>query len=111
MRFKRFMLLMTLVSSVSALGAENREVAAKTADDQATTTQKDTDITRLIRRKITESSDLSVNAQNIKIITENGRVVLKGSVESKAESMKVEKLAKSVAGSLPVINNTTVEKR
>jgi len=87
--------------------AENNSYQGKTADDQGMT-QKDTDITRVIRRKITSDSSLSVNAQNIKIISENGRVVLKGSVASKAEKQKVGAIAKSVVGKTAVSNNTVI---
>jgi osmotically-inducible protein OsmY len=79
----------------------------KTAEDQ-NMTQNDTAITRTIREKLTSDSSLSINAQNIKVISENGRVILKGPVASAEEKRKVESIAKGVAGKTAVINNTTV---
>lgn len=80
-----------------------------TADDQ-NMTQKDTDLTRMIRQKITDDNTLSVNAHNIKIISENGRILLKGTVASSVERQKVESIAKSVAGKTAVTNKTVISK-
>lgn len=81
----------------------------RTADDQGMT-QRDTDMTRSIRERLMEDSSLSTNAQNIKIISENRKVILKGNVASAAERQKVESIAKGVAGQTPVVNNTVISK-
>lgn len=101
-----------LIATSLLLASLNHAVAyttpGKTAEDQ-NMTQKDTDISRTIREKLTSDSSLSIDAQNIKVISENGRVTLKGPVASSTERMKVERIAKGVAGETAVINNTTVK--
>jgi len=46
-------------------------------------------ITKQIRKALTSDETLSVNAQNVKIITANGVVVLRGPVASQAEANRV----------------------
>jgi len=58
----------------------------------------DREITRLIRRSITQDKDLSTYAKNIKIITQNGNVTLRGPVRSEQEKKTVEAKANEVAG-------------
>ncbi|MBO9666802.1 MAG: BON domain-containing protein [Bdellovibrio sp.] len=89
---------------------EQSSTAYKTADQQAMSSQRDTDLTRMIREKIVADDSLSINAHNVKIITENGRVYLRGPVESKAERQQVERLAKGVAGKTQVVNETVISK-
>lgn len=95
----------------SSFAADTTNGKAKVADDQAMSEQHETDLTRMIRRKIIDDKSLSMNAHNIKIITENNQVVLRGVVENDSERSKVEKIAKSVAKNTSVVNNTTVEKK
>ena len=58
----------------------------------------DREITRLIRRSITQDKDLSTYAKNIKIITQNGNVTLRGPVRSEEEKKSIEAKANEVAG-------------
>jgi len=58
----------------------------------------DLEITRKIRRSITEDKGLSTYAKNIKIITQDGRVTLRGPVRSEVERKSVEAKANEVAG-------------
>jgi hyperosmotically inducible protein len=58
----------------------------------------DREITRLIRRSITQDKDLSTYAKNIKIITQNGNVTLRGPVRSEEEKKTIEAKANEVAG-------------
>jgi hyperosmotically inducible protein len=73
----------------------------------------DLDITQKIRQSVIDDKDLSVNAKNVKIITENSSVTLRGVVNSNNEKRQVETLAKQVAGvrnvdnQLEVIQTTT----
>jgi hyperosmotically inducible protein len=41
---------------------------------------------------------MSTDAKNVKIITENGRVTLRGPVKSADEKSQIEKIASDVAG-------------
>jgi len=69
-------------------------------DDMATTAQ--------IRREIMAGKFLSVNAQNVKIITLNGRVTLRGPVNSAAEKGFIDELANRLVGSRNVDSQITV---
>lgn len=82
---------------------------AVTADNQSMD-ENDMEITRKIRERIMQDKTLSVSAQNIKIITRNGRVVLKGPVITPAEKTSVGNIASSIAGTAQVQNNTTISR-
>jgi len=60
--------------------------------------QSDREITRQIRRSITQGKDFSTYARNIKIITQNGNVTLRGPVRSEEEKKAIEAKANEVAG-------------
>jgi hyperosmotically inducible periplasmic protein len=76
--------------------------------DQAKGSAQDVEITRRIREAITSSDQLSVNAQNIKIITLKGRTTLRGPVESVEERAKLVSIARQVAGPRAVTNQLEV---
>lgn len=78
-----------------------------TADEQKAT-GTDMEITRRIRQDLIKKSDLSTYAHNIKIITVEGKVTLKGPVRTKEEVNIIMKSAKSVAGASNVNNQITV---
>src|SRR5438552_14173453 len=58
----------------------------------------DRDITRRIRRVIMQNDQLSADAKNVKIITVNGKVTLRGPVKNDQEAKAVADAAQSVAG-------------
>lgn len=68
----------------------------------------DLNITATVRQRILKE-DLSVNARNVKIITQDGAVTLRGPVKTQAEKDLVEKIAKDVAGDSKVDNQLEVE--
>lgn len=76
--------------------------------DQQTNNDHDIEITRQIRREVMRTSDLSTNAQNIKIITMDGKVTLKGPVHSMREENELLKVARNVAGKDMVINKMEI---
>lgn len=73
--------------------------------------REDVELTSRIRRALTDDGSLSMNAHNVKIITVNGRVTLRGPVDSEAERRKVEAMARRIAGQHPVTNELEVNKR
>ena len=76
----------------------DRDDATLTPGDQGNT-PADLEITQKIRKALViESSGYSMTAKNIKIITVNGKVTLRGPVKSDAEKTGIVTLAKSVAG-------------
>jgi osmotically-inducible protein OsmY len=68
-----------------------------TAGDQGNSPE-DRDLTQKIRHSLIANTDYSTTAKNIKIITVNGRVTLRGPVNSEAEKSGVLALARNIAG-------------
>jgi osmotically-inducible protein OsmY len=58
----------------------------------------DLKLTQDIRRAITKDKSLSTYAHNVKIVTQNGNVTLRGPVRSAEEKASVEAKAAEVAG-------------
>jgi osmotically-inducible protein OsmY len=81
---------------------------SKTADDQANG-KTDLDTTAQIRKSIMADKDLSTYAHNVKIITKNGTVTLKGPVKSEDEKQKVMSYASSVVSADKVTDKLTVK--
>jgi osmotically-inducible protein OsmY len=69
----------------------------------------DLKLTKDIRSAVV-ASDLSFNAKNIKIISKDGQVVLRGVVQTSDEHQAVLKLAKDAAGSSKIIDQLEVKK-
>ena len=81
-----------------------------TTADQQPENKSDLEITRDIRRSIVSDKSLSTYAHNVKIITQNGAVTLKGPVDSEQEKQTVaSKAAEVVGGSDKVTNELTVK--
>lgn len=77
--------------------------------DQQKNNKSDREITREIRRAVVKDKSLSTYAHNVKIITLNGAVTLKGPVRSDEEKTNVEAKAKEVAGDGKVSNELEVK--
>jgi hyperosmotically inducible periplasmic protein len=77
--------------------------------DQGKNNVSDRDIMRKIRRSVMDDKSLSTYAHNAKIISQHGRVTLKGPVRSEEEKQSVERKAKDVAGEGNVDNQLTVK--
>ncbi|HEY1603135.1 MAG TPA: BON domain-containing protein [Pirellulales bacterium] len=75
----------------------DRGAATKTPIDQ-NENQADIDLTAGIRKRVIGSSGMSTEAQNIKIITQDGKVTLRGPVKSTFEKDRIEIIAHEVAG-------------
>ena len=71
--------------------------------------ESDRNITASIRKAVVDDDSLSMNAHNVKIITQGGVVTLKGEVESAKEKSAVEAKAKSVAGVAKVDSQLEVD--
>jgi len=88
----------------------NTRDKAKTAvtADQQKDNPGDRDLTQKIRQSIMQDKSLSTYAHNVKIITQNGQVTLKGPVRSDAERKSIEAKAIDVAGPSHVTNQMSV---
>ena len=86
----------------------DRSADALTPEDQGGSAS-DREITRQIRRAITSDSQYSTMAGNIKIITQNGKVTLRGPVKTADEQQALADLAKKVQGVSSVDNQLEVK--
>ena len=79
----------------------DRKAAEPTAGQQKENTN-DREVTQKIRRSITQDKSLSTYAHNIKIISQNGAVTLRGPVRSETEKKTIEAKASEIAGATNV---------
>jgi hyperosmotically inducible protein len=79
-----------------------------TTADQQKMNPEDRDTTKKIRAAIMKDKSLSTYAHNVKIITQNGKVTLKGPVRSGDEKSNIEAKAAAVAGAGNVSSQLTV---
>ena len=81
----------------SGRNVRDRDNQTKTPVDQSEN-EADRTITQNIRQALTADDSLSTNAKNVKIITNDGTVTLRGPVKSEKEKTDIEAKAKQVAG-------------
>ena len=112
MNFQRILLTVSLAVSsmavpviVNAQAPDNTTVnkrdrdAAQATADQQKENRSDRDLTKQIRQSIIADKSLSTYAHNVKIVSQNGTVTLKGPVKSDDEKTAVIAKAVAVAGS------------
>jgi osmotically-inducible protein OsmY len=85
----------------------NQNTDAPTADQQKIN-PADRDLTKKIRMALHDDTSLSVYAHNIKIISQDGKVTLRGPVRSEDEKAAIEAKATAVAGAGNVTNHLHV---
>jgi hyperosmotically inducible protein len=86
----------------------DRSGETRTSGDQSNS-QEDVKITAAIRRAVVGDKSLSMTAKNVKIITANGTVTLRGPVNNDAEKAKIAELAQSAAGNARIDNQLEVK--
>jgi hyperosmotically inducible periplasmic protein len=91
----------------SGRNVRDRDNQTKTPVDQSEN-ETDRTITQNIRQALTADDSLSTNAKNVKIITNDGTVTLRGPVKSEKEKTDIEAKAKQVAGVKSVDNQIEV---
>jgi osmotically-inducible protein OsmY len=89
------------------VNVRDRSDVAKTPIDQ-NENKTDINITANIRKRVVDTK-MSVNAQNVKIITQDGNVTLRGPVKTEDEKMQIDKIAHEVAGPATVTNQLEVQ--
>jgi osmotically-inducible protein OsmY len=89
------------------MNQRDRDQNEPTADQQKENTN-DRQLTAQIRRAIVKDKSLSTTAHNVKIISQNGAVTLKGPVKSEEEKQAIESKATEIAGSGKVNNELQV---
>jgi osmotically-inducible protein OsmY len=82
---------------------------AEPTADRAKDNVNDRDIMQKIRKSIVDDKSLSTYAHNIKIVSQNGKVTLKGPVRSEEEKKTIEQKATEVAGAGNVTDEVTIK--
>jgi hyperosmotically inducible periplasmic protein len=125
---KTFLLISSLVGGTWAIAqdsapqnapapADNTKVnqrdqsASEPTADQQKDNRSDRDITQQIRKAIVKDKSLSSYAHNVKIITQNGQVTLKGPVRSDDEKQTIEAKASQIAGPGKVTDELDVKSK
>ena len=120
---KRTLLLLTCVSTVSlaaldaddktkpdntAINERDRSRETQTSGDQSNSSA-DLKITQAIRQALMKDSELSTTAKNVKIVTNNGQVILRGPIKNAQEKAKIDQLARSAAGGAKIDDQLDVK--
>lgn len=87
----------------------------KNATEQVTAEQQggsasDRDMTKNIRREMVKNDSLSAMAKNVKVITVDGKVTLRGPVHSEQEKTAIASIAEKIAGPGKVTNKLEIKK-
>jgi hyperosmotically inducible protein len=102
------------VTSVPATQPDNTGVNARDRATDAPTAgmqgqgKTDVQMTADIRQKVM-AAKMSVNAQNVKIVTQSGKVTLRGPVNSQDEKDSIGRMANDVAGAANVDNELDIK--
>jgi osmotically-inducible protein OsmY len=95
-------------SDNTKVNQRDRKASEPTAD-QGKNASSDRETMRKIRRAVVADKSLSTYAHNIKIISEHGKVTLKGPVHTEDEKKAIESKATEIAGAGNVTNEITVK--
>jgi len=94
----------TPAANNSGRNERDRSGDTKTSGDQSNSSA-DIKMTAAIRRAVMHDDSLSMTAKNVKIITADGVVTLRGPVKTAAEKAAIAKHAMAVAGDHAKIEN------
>jgi hyperosmotically inducible protein len=91
----------------SGRNVRDRNDATQTAGDQSEN-EADRTITQSLRKAITDDDSISTNGKNVKVVTINGTVTLRGPVKSEKEKADIGAKAKQIAGVKKVDNQLEI---
>jgi hyperosmotically inducible protein len=98
-------------------GTATKEIQSGTSTDNSKVTPQnqsnkpsDIEITKKIRKEIMATKGMSIDAQNVKIITMNGKVTLRGTVDSEKEKSTINQFATKIVGPENVVNELQLKK-
>ena len=93
----------------TAVNQRDRSGETNTSGDQSNSSA-DLTTTQAVRRALMKDSELSTTAKNIKVITANGQVTLRGPVNNAQEKAKIDQIARSAAGGAQIVDQLDVIK-
>ena len=114
----RIVLLGTMIGGIAPIGfahqpaSDNTKTNARmdqnaTADKQSNTAS-DRELTRQVRKAITQDKSMSTYAHNVKVVAQNGQVILSGPVRSDEEKQAIVQKAGEVAGQDHIVDQISV---
>jgi osmotically-inducible protein OsmY len=92
----------------SAINARDKGGQNLTAQDQSKGSLSDVEITRRTRQRLVRDTNLSTNGKNVKIMTINKVMTLRGPVSSQAEKVRIIDHAQAVSKSTQIIDNLEI---
>jgi hyperosmotically inducible periplasmic protein len=101
----------------AAAAPDNTGVNARDRDSNAVTPfsqsnkRSDVETTRRIRRSLMRDKTLSTTAKNVKVVTVDGRVILRGPVKSEQEKIAIADKAQHIVGAGKVDNQLEISGR
>ena len=96
-------------SDNTATNKRDRSGETNTSGGQSNSSA-DLKTTQAVRRALMKDSELSTTAKNIKVITANGQVTLRGPVNNAQEKAKIDQIARSAASGAQVVDQLDVIK-
>ncbi|MDP3510344.1 MAG: BON domain-containing protein [Candidatus Melainabacteria bacterium] len=94
----------------SSKNARDEKLGKATAQNQSPQ-KKDVEITRELRKAIMATNGMSVDGQNVKIITRKGIVTLRGPVSSESEKNVIGDLVKNCSSVVSFTNQLEIKGR
>jgi len=91
--------------------APDTSKATKSTAGPANSSPADRDLAKKVRSDLMKDKSLSTEAHNVKVITQDGKITLRGPVKSEDEKSAVESIAKKAAGDGDVVNELTVSRK
>jgi hyperosmotically inducible protein len=73
------------------------------------TSEADREVTQKVRQGLMDDNSLSTTARNVKVITREGKVLLRGPVNSAEERSRIESIAEGIAGMGNVTNELEIK--
>ena len=92
----------------TAKNQRDRSGETNTSGDQSNSSA-DLKTTQVIRQALMKDGELSTTAKNIKVITANGQVTLRGPVNNAQEKAKIDQIAKSAGGGAKIVDELDVK--
>src|SRR6476619_6798433 len=92
----------------TTINQRDRSGETATSGDQSNSSA-DLKITQAIRQALMKDGELSTTAKNIKVITANGQVTLRGPVNNAQEKVKIDQIAKSAGGGAKIVDQLDIK--
>ncbi|HLK18021.1 MAG TPA: BON domain-containing protein [Bryobacteraceae bacterium] len=107
-RFFNFAFACSLFAGTAGLAPVLHAQDSSPTADQQKSNKSDRELTQQIRKSVFSDKSLSMAAHNVKIISRDGMVTLRGNVKSDDEKKAIEDKATAVAGTGKVTSELTV---